>query len=179
MLSLAHLFMASSRQSYSFSKCGLKMDFSQLSLLVWLCLLSVLTDVILNFLTFFSFLSPHDPLFIFSFLFIHGPHSTWLLHSFHSSSSHYIFPPSLHALTCWLRGLWRLSWWTTHRTKAQLDKRTTSKAKYVLFNSRKYVSTVTHIYFSRPAIDSWKQNLWLCSRSKHPSLNVAGACGRE
>lgn len=41
-----------------------------------------------------------------------------------------------------LRGSWRLSWWTTHRTKAQLDKKTPSKAKYVLFSSWKYVCTV-------------------------------------
>lgn len=34
-----------------------------------------------------------------------------------------------------LRGLLKLSWWTTHRMKIHIDKRTASKAKYVLFNS--------------------------------------------
>lgn len=38
-----------------------------------------------------------------------------------------------------LRGSWKLSWSTTLRMKAQLDKRTPRKAKYVLCNKQKYV----------------------------------------
>lgn len=62
----------------------------------------------------------------------------------------FCLPPCLHCsdVLNLLRGLLKLSWWTTHRMKAQLHKRTTSKAKYVLFNSWKYVSTVKQIYFS-------------------------------
>lgn len=52
-----------------------------------------------------------------------------------------------------LRWLWRLSWWTTHRMKAQLHKRTTREAKYVLFNSWKYVSTVRRMYSSISVLD--------------------------
>lgn len=71
----------------------------------------------------------------------------------------FCLPPCLHCsdVLNLLRGLLKLSWWTTHRMKAQLHKRTTSKAKYVLFNSWKYVSTVKQIYFSRSVIDPKEQ----------------------
>lgn len=118
------------------------------------CLLSV-HDVMLSFLfgfIRFLFISLNASLFIVLTL-----HGFELIFS-PSSSSHIVLwlfvhvlllpPPSLHCSDVLnrLRGLWRLSWWTTHRMKDLLDKRTLSKAKYVLFNSWKYVSSHIDIF---------------------------------
>lgn len=58
------------------------------------------------------------------------------------------FPPFLHHCDVLnlLRGSWRPSWLTTLRMKARLDKKTTRKAKYVLFSSWKYVSSYIRIF---------------------------------
>lgn len=131
------------------------------------------------FLTFFpiSLTSATLP----SSILIHCPHPNFALVSIlltlHlpliilSHALSFCFPPCLHYsdVLNLLRGLWKLSWWTTHRMKAQLDKRTASKAKYVLFNSWKYVSTFTQIFFSRSVIDLRKRKQLPCSCSKHCS----------
>lgn len=103
---------------------------------------------------------------------IHCPYSTCLWSPFLSSSPmpwslSFCLPPSLHCsdVLNLLRGLWKLSWSTTHRMKAQLVQRTANKAKYVLFNSWKYVCTVTQIDFSRSVVDQRKS----CSCSKYHS----------
>lgn len=146
---------------------GLKMDFSQLKSWAYM-MMSCFTFFFCLYLTSLVHFS-HSLAFSWSFPIV----LTLLGFDLISSHSHhpalvpvlclffwsFCLPPCLHCsdVLNLLRGLLKLSWWTTHRMKAQLHKRTTSKAKYVLFNSWKYVSTVKQIYFSRSVIDPKEQ----------------------
>lgn len=140
--------------------------------LVWAgCVIWCHTSFFLTFIFLILFLSLPN-LLLTCFFRLPIALSGFGLHSSSSSSSSSSpmpwFFPSVHLCDVLnlLRGSWRLSWWTTHRMKVQLVKRTTSKAKYVLSNSWKYVCTVIYLYMYIYII-----------HSRNSSFVVTATCG--